>query len=63
MSFKSVVVLLLAILVTIVCIQNADMVDLKFLVWNFPMSRILLIGITFLLGGAAGYLLARKRKA
>ena len=63
MTFKSVVVLVLAILIIIVCIQNADVVDLKFLVWDFPISRILLIGFTFLLGGAAGFLLALKRNA
>lgn len=61
MRAKTIFVLILFLLVAIVSIQNTAMVDVRFLFWQFSMSRILVIIISFVLGAIGGYLLAFKR--
>ena len=57
---RTIIVLILFLLVVIITIQNAAVVDMRFLLWEFSVSRILLIIISFILGGIGGYLLAFK---
>ncbi len=61
MKMKALVISLLCVLVAIVSLQNAQEVKLNFLVWDFSISRILLILITFVLGLAVGVLVSMKR--
>jgi uncharacterized integral membrane protein len=62
MKFKAVVITILSLLVAVISIQNAAVVDLKFFTWDFSISRILLILISFALGLVVGYLLSIKKK-
>ena len=63
MKVKALTISLLCVLVAIVSLQNAQEVDLKLLVWDFSISKILLILITFILGLAVGFLLSMKKSA
>jgi len=58
MRFRTIIVLFLFLLVAIISIQNAAVVDVRFLLWQFSVSRILLIIISFVLGAFVGYLLS-----
>ena len=50
----------------IVMIQNAEVVTVRFLFWEFGMSRFLLLLLTLLVGGVAGFIAgtaARRKRA
>lgn len=62
MSFKTIIIIILSVLVTIVFMQNTDEVLFKFL-WNdiYLSKMIMMIGI-LLIGFVAGMIVARPRK-
>ena len=49
-----------ALLLVIFFYQNAETVELKFLIWPFPIGRIYLMLGMLLLGMVAGWLLSRR---
>lgn len=51
----------LTTLALVVITQNTEVVSMRFLGWEFTLSRILLLGGALLLGFAAGYLTAVLR--
>jgi uncharacterized integral membrane protein len=55
---KLIIATVIAVLVIIVAFQNSVPVELKLLFWTAPVNRLLLILLTFLLGAAAGMLIA-----
>ena len=59
---KTGLVLLLLLLVTILVVQNTEVVTLRFLFWEVALSRVLLLLLTFLAGGVLGYVLAKLRR-
>ena len=67
MNFKLFVTLILVALSAIFIVQNADVVDLRFLFWTTSMSRSLMFVFLILIGIIIGWLLrvqmSRKRKS
>jgi uncharacterized integral membrane protein len=57
MNLKLILVLILASLAVIFIIQNATVVDVRFLFWNVSMSRALLIFLLLIIGIALGWFL------
>jgi uncharacterized integral membrane protein len=55
-------VLFLLLLVTVVVVQNTEVVTFRFLFWEFALSRVLLLLLTFLAGSVLGYVLAKLRR-
>jgi len=55
MTFKLVVILILASLVAIFIIQNLAAVEVSFLLWSLSLSRALLIFFTFIIGFLSGW--------
>jgi uncharacterized integral membrane protein len=58
---KTGLVLALLLLVTILVVQNTEVVTLRFLFWQASMSRVVLLLVTFVAGGVLGYILAKRR--
>ncbi len=61
MSFKTVFIIIVSVLVTIVLMQNTD--DVRF--WLFGdvnVSKLAVLSVMFLLGFIVGYLVGRPRK-
>ncbi len=52
---KSILLLVLAILIVIVGLQNAESVETKLLFVTITMSRALLLLVTFVIGAACGF--------
>lgn len=58
---KLVAVSAFAACVLLFIIQNSETVQVSFLWWTFALARWIMLPLFFLLGGLAGYLLARTR--
>jgi uncharacterized integral membrane protein len=56
---RLIVSLVLLGLILVIAVQNAETVELHFLVWHLSISRVLLIFITGGIGFLSGYLMAR----
>ena len=56
MKPKMVAILILAIVLVIIVIQNSDVTDIHLLFWTVSMSMIILIFFVALIGFAIGYL-------
>ena len=56
MKLKMTIILLLAILLTVIVIQNSNAADVHLLFWKISMSMIILIFIVALIGFVIGYL-------
>jgi len=56
---KLVVAGVLALLVLVFVGQNTDVVSIRFIVWEFAMSRVLLILLTLIVGVIIGFIAAR----
>lgn len=54
-------IVLLAALAGIVIAQNTEVVSIRFLAWEFSLSRILLLGGALVVGLCVGYLAAVLR--
>ena len=61
MSAKGIIVLVLAILVFIVILQNAGVASFRILFWELGMSRIIWVLLFIAVGFAAGYILCSLR--
>ena len=57
MNAKLFVILVLIGLVAVFIVQNAEVVELRFLFWTLAMSRALMFVFLVLIGIAAGWLL------
>jgi len=57
MTFKLVLILVLASLAAIFIIQNVAAVEVNFLVWSISMSRALLVFFTLVTGIILGWIL------
>jgi len=56
MRIKLIIGLVLLLLVVIFSIQNAEMVSIKFLIWEISLSRALMIFLVFCFGGILGWI-------
>ena len=56
-QFKLWIIIALVGLLALFAFQNMSDVELTVLFWSFHSSRIVVIGVSFLLGGAVGWLL------
>lgn len=56
MSPKTVVIIVLVFLFTAFVFQNAEVVEIRFLFWTFPLSRVLLLLGALIVGFAVGLL-------
>ena len=61
MKAKTIAIVALLLLVAIISIQNAAVVELKLFIWNFSISRILLILLCLIIGMILGYLLSFRK--
>jgi len=64
MKVKFVLLFLLAIFIVVFTLQNTQVVEIKFVFWDFHMSRVLLIFIMLGIGMLGGLLiggLSRKK--
>ena len=59
---KSIAVILLAVIVLIVVVQNVETVTLRFLFWRLTLSRIVLLPLLFAAGFLTGSLVARLKQ-
>ncbi len=59
MNPRSVVMLILAILLLIVLVQNTQVVMLRFLIWKIQMSQIIFTSLLLGTGFVVGYIAAR----
>jgi uncharacterized integral membrane protein len=56
---RVILVILLAIVVFVLILQNTHVVELNLLLWTVSMSLVVLIVVTTFLGFVGGYLVAR----
>ncbi len=56
MKPKMVAILILAILLTVIVVQNSNVAELHLLFWKLSMSMIILIFFVAIIGFAMGYL-------
>ncbi len=47
------------LVVLIVIVQNTEVVDVRFLLWDFRMSRVVLMVLTGAVGFLAGFVVAK----
>ena len=59
MTPKRIIFLILGLLFATFIIQNAEVVQVRFLFWSAQASRALILLGTFLLGGIVGYVSGR----
>ena len=59
MTPKRILFLVLGLLFAIFIVQNAEVVQVRFLFWSAQASRALVLLGTFLLGGIVGYVSGR----
>lgn len=62
MKIKTLIILLLLIVFTIVLFQNLEVVSVQLLFWKFEIPRIILFPLTLFLGVIIGFLLSSTRK-
>jgi uncharacterized integral membrane protein len=55
---KLVAIVIVSVVALIVVLQNTEVTQARILFWNLPMSRALLLILTFVLGFAIGILVA-----
>lgn len=62
MNPKTVIALLLLVLVALFCVQNAEAITVRFLIWNFAISQALVIILSAFCGGAFALVIAGLRR-
>lgn len=62
MNLKTIIALLLLLLVALFCIQNAEAITVRFLIWNFAISQALVIILSALCGGIFALAMAGLRR-
>ena len=63
MKSKIVVIVVLAVLLIIFVLQNAEIVVVKFWFWDLSLPRALLLFVTFAVGLIIGLMIPASRKA
>lgn len=61
MKFKTIMAIVFAGLVVIFSLQNAEVTEVDFLIWNISMSKVLIILGSFAIGVLVGILVSLKR--
>ncbi len=61
MKFKTIMAIVFAVLVVIFSLQNAEVTEVDFLIWNISMSKVLIILGSFAIGVLVGLLVSLKR--
>lgn len=54
MNIKAVLILVLMLVVTLFSVQNAEMITVRFLFWNFALSQALVILLAAFCGAVVG---------
>lgn len=62
MKFKTFIALLFITVVVIFSLQNAEVTDVKFLIWKLSISRVLIILGCFTLGVLVGILVSMRKR-
>ncbi|WP_372755098.1 lipopolysaccharide assembly protein LapA domain-containing protein [Mariniflexile sp.] len=62
MKFRTIVGLIFVAIIVIFSLQNAEVIDVKFLFWKLSISRVLVILGSFSIGLLVGILLSIKKK-
>lgn len=62
MKFKTILALIFATIIVIFSLQNAEVTEVKFLVWKLSMSRVLIIMGSFAIGVLVGLLVSMKKR-
>ena len=62
MTPKRVALIIIAILFAVFILQNAQVVEVRFLFWGTEASRAIVLLVTFFLGLASGWLSGWKQK-
>jgi uncharacterized integral membrane protein len=55
---KTIIVLVIAVLLVIIIVQNTQVVTFRLFFWKISMSRIILLALTLVVGFALGYTVA-----
>lgn len=58
---KTGLILLLLLFVTVLVVQNTEVVTLRFLFWEVALSRVVLLLLTFVVGGILGFAVAKLK--
>jgi putative membrane protein len=58
MNYKAYIGLALLLLVVLFIVQNVEVVEIRFLLWKFSMSRSLMIFFVLAIGIAVGWITA-----
>ncbi len=61
-NLKMVVAAILVVVVFVLIVQNQDVVSTRALFWTLEMPHFVLLGVTFLFGTVAGYLVGRTTR-
>jgi uncharacterized integral membrane protein len=62
-NLKLVVAAILVIVVFVLIVQNQEVVSTRALFWTLEMPHFVLLGVTFLFGTVAGFLVGRTNRA
>ena len=62
MKAKTIIALFIAALIIVFSLQNAEVTNVKFLIWKLSMSRVLVILGSFIVGVLVGILVSIKKK-
>jgi hypothetical protein len=62
MRIKTMIIVIIAVLLTVVIMQNTDDVPFKFLFWKFNISKLLMMLAVAFIGFIIGALIARPGK-
>ena len=61
MKLKTILAIIAATFIIIFALQNAEVTDVKFLIWKLSMSRVLVILGSFVVGVLVGILVSLKK--
>ena len=62
MTLKRIILIIIAILFAVFILQNAQVVQVRFLLWGTEASRAIVLLVTFFLGLVSGWLSGWKQK-
>ena len=62
MTFKRIVLMIIAILFAVFILQNAQVVEVRFLTWSITASRAIVLLVAFFVGLLFGWLSGWKQK-
>ena len=62
MKAKTIIALFIAALIIVFSLQNAEVTNVKFLIWKLSMSLVLVILGSFIVGVLVGILVSIKKK-